>query len=43
MLKMAKDTFKSLAVFSLQDFKSVSGHFSTLYMKELVTKKPELR
>ena len=35
MLKIGQTYFKNLAGFTLQDFKSMFDHFSTLYMKGL--------
>ena len=37
MLKNGQTCFKNLAVFTPQDFKSMSDHFSTLWMKGLAT------
>ena len=36
MLKNAQMYFENLAVFTLQNFKSIFRHFSTLYIKSLV-------
>ena len=36
MLKNDQTYLKSFVVYTLQEFQSKSGHFSMLYMKELV-------
>ena len=38
VLKGGETYFKNLDVFTLQDFKSIFGHFSTLWMRGLIHK-----